>query len=668
MATPFAVMIIRALFPEDCSKHVMRVCQVFPLMYIILLFFLDFRAAEHMMRIFFVSLGVVIVYSLHVFIKAMLKKRDDAVLFFMGFMGVFLTSVNDTLYATWVINTTNATQYGLVGLSIAGTIVISRRFARALRKVEYLSADLTEKNLSLQKLDRIKDQLLANTSHELRTPLHGMIGLSESMIQGAAGDLSPKALENLSLIASSGHRLASLVSDILDMAKLQEGGIHLNLRPVDLYALSSMVVNLSLPLVGGKPLQIINGIRPDTPAVCADEDRVRQVLYNLIGNAVKFTNSGRIELSARVLDQTGTTVKGARGNMVEVCVSDTGIGIPDEYREKIFEAYQQVDGSETRAYSGTGLGLAIAKKIIELHDGTVRVASGTGGSVFCFSFPMSNEPALEALDKIIIEGMDDVLPADGPPERSRLPAGVSESAFDNNPVFLVVDDDPVNVRVIQNLFEPRKCVVKTAADGMSAIQIIEKGGPIDLVLLDIMMPVMSGYDVCKRIRLSCSPEELPVIMLTAKNMFSDIDAAFEAGANDYIVKPFHINELVARVSTMLKLRKVRRSAAEGITIRDRNSIYSIKFKDIIHITSHLKNISVHTEQKDIEVPVSMKEIGDRLPPDMFVRIHKSHIINIRYLRSVSHVLSGRYRVRLGDRENTELPVGPAFLEPLRKKM
>ncbi len=199
------------------------------------------------------------------------------------------------------------------------------------------------------------------------------------------------------------------------------------------------------------------------------------------------------------------------------------------------------------------------------------MASGTGGgSVFSFTLPVSRVYASLEGDTIIIESLVDEFSDEEAFERPGASAEMNDVIFENNPVFLVVDDDPVNIRVIRNYFESRKCVVKTATDGMGALEIIDHDDSIDLVLLDIMMPVMSGYEVCRRIRERRSPEELPVIMLTAKNMLADINAAFEAGANDYIVKPFRIRELLARVSTMLKLRNIRKSAAEGLTIRDRN--------------------------------------------------------------------------------------------------
>jgi len=666
---PLSVMTIKSLYPDDFSTTGVRLSQVLSAGCIIPLLFIEFKTAELIFRVYVFFVFFFVLYLVYVTVRTVVKRRDDAILFLIGFTALYVCGVNDLLYSMWIIDTANITQYGILVLCISTSTVISRRFSRALWTIGELSRDLAEKNIYLSKMDRLKDQFLANTSHELRTPLHGMIGLSESMIEGDAGSLPPKVRENLLLIASSGHRLANMVNDLLDMAKIQDEGLSLNLHPVDLYLLSEMVVNLSLPLVGGKDLKIINSIKPDMSCVCADEDRIRQVLYNLVGNAVKFTNKGVIELSASLVCQTDEDRDAGIAAAVEVSVSDTGIGVPDECKEEIFEAYGQVDGNNARLYPGTGLGLAIAKHIIELHNGTIGVASGNiVGSVFYFTLPVSKDPLLEASDEIYVDSMSDGLSAGVIPDRPGPPPGISEGLISDNPVLFVVDDDPVNVRILRNYFESKQCTVKTAADGISALEILDRDDSIDLVLLDIMMPVMSGCDVCRRIRLKRPPDDLPVIMLTAKNLMSDIDAAFEAGANDYVVKPFRLNELLARVNTMLKVRNIRKSAATGITIRGRNRTYSLTFRDIIYITSSSKNIIVHTREGDIEALLLMKEIADRLPPDMFVRIHKSYIINIRYIHSISHVLSGRYRIRLRDYDDTELPIGSAFLETLRKKI
>lgn len=669
LAMVFYIMTVETLFPDEFSKTIRRVSQLASVAAIVALPIAGFRISEKLMDAYYLLVLLLTCYIMYVFVKAALNRKDDALLFCAGFAPLVAGAVNDVLYAWWIVDTGKLFPYGMVLFCLTTSMVISRRFSRALVKVEELSRDLAEKNLSLERMDRLKDQFLAGTSHELRTPLHGMIGLSESMIEGAAGELTPRAVENLSLIASSGHRLSNMVNDLLDMAKIQEEGLSLNLRPLDLRSLSEMVVRLSLPLIGGKPIEIVNSIEPNLPMARADEDRVRQVLYNLVGNAIKFTNSGAIELSARVIERAESEGEADSSRVIEVSVSDTGIGVPDEFRETIFEPYRQADEGDARSYPGTGLGLAIAKRIVELHNGTIKVEPREGGgSVFSFTLPVSREREPETGEEILIESLSEPIQADEASQSARPPAAISTAAFDDNPVILVVDDDQVNVRVIQNYFESKGCVVKTAADGIKALEILENDGTIDLVLLDIMMPAMSGFEVCRRIRARKTPEELPVIMLTAKNMMSDIDAAFDAGANDYLVKPFRISELLARTGTMLRLRGVRKSAASGITIRDRNKSYSITFGEIVYITSHSKNIVVHTEEQDIELPVLMKEIADRLPPDIFVRIHKSHIINIRYVRSVSHVLSGRYRVNLRDRDDTVLPVGPSFLESLRKRI
>jgi len=662
--TVLAMTTLRSLFPDDFAPSVIRVYAIAAAGFMFAYFVIDFIAYQRLIKSFYLLSVLLWFYSLYVFVRAIGNRRDDAALFFLSYIPLYLGGINDILYEMWIINTGKIAPYGMIVLCLSATLVISRRYSIALKTVQEQSKDLEEKNRSLQELDRLKDRFLANTTHELRTPLHGMIGLSESMIEGVAGSLPPKAIENISLIASNGHRLAGMVNDLLDMAKLQHEGLSLNLRPVDLGALGDMVVKLSLPLAGDKPLEIVNAIDADIPTVNADEERIRQVLYNLLGNAIKFTNEGTIVLSARVIDRE--TDDDDVSPMVEVRVADTGIGVPPEYRETIFQPYRQVHEGDTRSFSGTGLGLAIANQIVELHGGAIRVEPGEiEGSVFAFTLPVSPDPVTDKAEAVIIAGMDDTGPGEGAQFTAEAPRA---GAFENNPVFLVVDDDPVNVKMLRDFFESRKCTVKTAADGIRALDLLDRDDSIDLVLLDIMMPGMSGYEVCRRIRINRPPGDLPVILLTARNRIADIDAAFAAGANDYVVKPFRISELTARVSTMLRLRNVRKSAARGITIRDRTRTYSLAFSDIIFITSHQKNVVIHTPGDDIEVPVMMKDIIHRLPPDLFVRIHKSHVINTRYIHSVSHVLSGRYRVRLRDEDDTELPVGPSYLASLRKKL
>ncbi|MEX0312801.1 MAG: tetratricopeptide repeat protein, partial [Allomuricauda sp.] len=229
----------------------------------------------------------------------------------------------------------------------------------------------------LQKVDQLKDEFLANTSHELRTPLVGIIGLTESLKDGIAGKLPKAALENLDMIANSGKRLSHLVNDILDFSKLKNKDLELSIRPVDVHALSTIVLRLSHPLVQDKKLKLINSIPKEVPLVDADENRLQQIMHNLIGNAIKFTQKGYVTLLSEV-----------KNNMLSISITDTGIGIVQDKLDAIFNSFEQADGSTQREYGGTGLGLSVTKQLVELHGGTIQVTSEQDkGSIFTFTLP-----------------------------------------------------------------------------------------------------------------------------------------------------------------------------------------------------------------------------------------------------------------------------------------
>jgi two-component system sensor histidine kinase ChiS len=235
-------------------------------------------------------------------------------------------------------------------------------------------------NLRLQELDRMKDEFLANTSHELRTPLNGIIGLSESLLDGAAGPVPDVMRKYLEMIAYSGKRLANLVNDILDFAKLKNHTLRLNQRAVNVHAAVQLLLKITAPLVGTKPIELINAVPENLPPVWADEARLQQILYNLVGNAVKFTDQGSITVSAKQEAKT-----------VVIDVVDTGIGIPADQIGKVFESFEQVDGAHSRQHGGTGLGLAITRRLVELHGGNISVSSTFGaGSRFRVRLPLAN--------------------------------------------------------------------------------------------------------------------------------------------------------------------------------------------------------------------------------------------------------------------------------------
>ncbi|WP_233258620.1 SpoIIE family protein phosphatase [[Phormidium] sp. ETS-05] len=498
-------------------------------------------------------------------------------------------------------------EQGKIIYAITAFSDISQRKQAEAERMRF-TQELEAKNAALEKMDRLKDEFLANTSHELRTPLNGIIGLTESLIDGIAGELSPKAITNLKTIANSGRRLSNLINDILDFSKLQHQSIQLQTKPLALRELAEVVLTLSEPLAGKKPLQLINAIPAELPLALADENRVQQILQNLIGNAIKFTESGIIEVSAVVVeDEPGFVVglqpsgkeketelppspslpvpplkpspeapkaltpvpspkegEGGRGGErgeslpvppsphLAITISDTGIGIPEDKFDRIFESFEQADGSTARIYGGTGLGLAITKQLVELHGGTIWVTSQVGvGSQFTFTLPITTaeSPAstpVATLKTAAREFSEEVATLNSLP--------VMDSS---NFKILLVDDEPINLQVLANNLVLQNYAIGQATNGIEALEMLENGFNPDLILLDVMMPRMTGYEVTRRIREKKPANELPILLLTAKNQVNDLVAGFEAGANDYLTKPIEKDELLARIKTHLNILKLR---------------------------------------------------------------------------------------------------------------
>ncbi|RKZ87850.1 MAG: hypothetical protein DRR19_13160 [Candidatus Parabeggiatoa sp. nov. 1] len=418
---------------------------------------------------------------------------------------------------------------------------LAQAFAKMRDAIKHKIVELEEHN-------RLKDEFLANTSHELRTPLNGIIGIAESLIDGAAGELEPKVKANLAMIMGSGKRLFALVNDILDFSKLKQKNLELQLKSVGLREIAEIVLTLSQPLKGKKDLQLINAIEVNLPPALADENRVQQIFYNLVGNAIKFTESGQVEISAKVENFEG---EGNLGRIV-ITISDTGIGIPEDKLDSIFESFEQAEGSTAREYGGTGLGLTVTKQLVQLHSGKIWVESTLGmGSQFKFTLPISEEyeispPSQSVSNNALLENV--FLPETAV---STEPAG--EGQFK----ILAVDDEPVNLQVLVNHLSLHDYIVIKALSGMEALALLEEGLKPDIILLDVMMPKMTGYEVIKKLREKWQLTELPVLLLTAKNQVEDLVVGLEVGANDYLTKPIAKDELLARIKTHLNVKRLR---------------------------------------------------------------------------------------------------------------
>ena len=435
---------------------------------------------------------------------------------------------------------------------------LAHSFNSMARQLQESFATLAKQNEDLKDLDKLKNEFLANTSHELRTPLNGIIGIAESLIDGATGELPQNTQANLTLIVSSGRRLSNLVNDILDFSKLRHKNLELQLKPVDLRAVTNVILTMSKPLAAPKQLQLVNSISPELPAALADEDRLQQILHNLVGNGIKFTSSGTVTVSAEVLTNRQISVvhspkSSMTNSLLAVTISDTGIGIAGDQFERIFESFEQAEGASTREYSGTGLGLAVTKKLVELHGGEIWVKSQVGeGSQFTFTLPISTarlKPKQPNADLKTTPIYDLAIPI----ANQDLPLTISHAKQFK---VLIVDDEPINRQVLINNLSLYNYAITEASNGQEALAVMEGGLIPDLILLDLMMPHMNGYEVCQKIREQFPAYELPIVMLTAKNQVADIVEGFESGANDYLSKPIQKQEMLSRIRTHISLAKI----------------------------------------------------------------------------------------------------------------
>ncbi|MCR9420535.1 response regulator [Vibrio sp. RM-69-4] len=450
-----------------------------------------------------------------------------------------------------VINTDRKDEIGRLAVSF-------ERMQRSIReKMQLIKAQnkelesniqlIRKQNDELHLANKLKDEFLATTSHELRTPLHGMVGIAEALISGSSGTITADHRYQLGIIISSGQRLTNLVDDLLDYHKMRYGSLDIKQCAVDLSGATRLVLELSNHLLNKKPIRVINQIPDECIWVSADPQRLEQVLYNLVGNAIKYTTEGKIVISANVVD-----------DKIRVQVVDTGQGIPAEQLEHIFEPLIQAGQDASRYRQGAGLGLSISRQLIELMQGTLYVSSQPMvGTTFSFTLPLASKAEIESTSYMEAGHFQSPTISDIElPEMHSLPENKE------GPVLLIADDEPVNLRVLDSFLRLEGYQVRTAKDGNEVISAVEKEKP-ELLLLDIMMPGLSGYQVCEKLRETYDHAELPIIMLTALNQTDDRVRGFAAGANDYLSKPFNKQELAARITAHLTASKAEQRRIEN---------------------------------------------------------------------------------------------------------
>lgn len=446
------------------------------------------------------------------------------------------------------------------------------------KKLEQNIALIQQKNDALQQTDRMKDEFLATTSYELRTPLHGMIGLAETMLASTDGTLQENQQAQLQLIISSGQRLSNLVDDLLDYHKIRNGTIDIASQAVDAATIIRLVIELSRHQIAAKPVRIIHQIPIDLPQARADEQRLEQVLYNLIGNAIKHTDEGKIIISAIEIDQA-----------LRIQVVDTGQGICPDQLDAIFEPLSQ--GSHFSAeHQSAHLGLSISKQLIEIMGGQLYVSSQPMvGTTFSFTLPIATQE-----DKAKARLANQLHFATPRPYIN--PVNI-DTLPDNpdGPFILVVDDDALNRQILEHFLRLEGYRVKTSKNGRHAIELVSQEKPA-LILLDVMMPELNGYDVCAHLREQYSQASLPIIMLSALGQTHDKVKGFDVGANDYLIKPFNKYELKSRIRAYIDASWVVQERASNQKLRDEIQVKESLECNLLNIQQHFLTLLNHAPE------------------------------------------------------------------------
>ncbi len=399
--------------------------------------------------------------------------------------------------------------------------------------------DITSRKEAEEKAEaanRAKSQFLANMSHELRTPLNPIIGFSDLLAE--APNLNGEQRQWLGIVQQRGKDLLSLISDILDLAKIEAENVALDLRPQHLRLMIKDMMATVKPATEKKGLTLESRVAPELPNdIRGDGLRLRQILLNLLTNAIKFTSVGGISMRIEKADAGRLARPLADGEAeLQFSVRDTGIGIADDKRALIFEAFKQADVSHAVEYGGTGLGLAIASNLAKLMGGTMWVESEVGhGSTFSFTV-IVGVPRIDAAAEKKTDTVDST---------TRQPLK-----------FLVVDDDPASRLLVEKMLMPRGDEVRSVKDGEEALSIL-KAEPFDVVLMDVRMPRMNGIDATKMIRErdQRTGQRTVVIALTAFALAGDKDIFLAAGMDAYISKPIHKDSLFRTIDAALEARR-----------------------------------------------------------------------------------------------------------------
>ena len=462
----------------------------------------------------------------------------------------------------------------LLIMGLLGSYFMDRLRRLELRnriELEGTTAQLQESNIKLRSLDELKTQFFANVNHELRTPLTLMLAPLKALLEGKMGKLTPALKDTLETMQCNGYKLLKLINNLLDLTKLEEGKMRLKVRTVNLVEFIPPLLSSAKALADQKQIRLYYQHPPHPVELILDPDQFEKVVFNLLSNALKFTNKGgKITIYVEEKDHT-----------VVLTVEDTGIGIPANMLETIFDRFSQVDGSKSRAQEGTGIGLALAREIVLVHKGGIRAESELGrGSRFIVEM-LKGEDHFD--DEVLDRRAEDLPVAlrrrltdtEEPRvqdivtdyrrlqlvdlEKVDIEGGRIDEAKVHDALILCIDDNPEVLKLMKMLLSDEfDLELMTSAE--QGLRFVRDKAP-DLVLCDVMMPGMDGHAFAKTIKADEATRHIPIILVTARSGAEMLAEGIKAGADDYISKPFDSTELKARIRGLLRMRQMESELA-----------------------------------------------------------------------------------------------------------
>ncbi|NEP77226.1 MAG: response regulator [Okeania sp. SIO3B3] len=384
-----------------------------------------------------------------------------------------------------------------------------------------------------------KNLFLANMSHELRTPLNAILGISEGLQEGIFGSINEPQMKAIQTIESSGNHLLELINDILDVAKIESGKLKLNYTVTTVSSLCEASLAFIQRLAEKKNIRLEMKLPQNLPKLVVDERRIRQVLINLLNNAVKFTpDGGCISLEVQINRQHLDPEAANSQNFLKIVVRDNGIGIAPQDLNKLFKPFVQIDSSLNRHYQGSGLGLALVKRIVERHGGQVGVKSEVGvGS--CFTIDLPYTMTKDTCDELKVDPetwttLDPYLPQ-------------------TSPLIMLAEDNKVSISTVTSYLKAKGYRIVLAKNGEEAVTFAQSENP-DLILMDISMPKIDGLEAMNQIRRIPKLVDVPIVALTALAMVGDRERCLAAGANDYLSKPVKLRQLATTIQKLLNTK------------------------------------------------------------------------------------------------------------------